>query len=462
MASSASTRAASVQPTGPDDVRLPRVGRPVSATARVPGSKSLANRALLVAAMADGASDLTNVPDSDDVWAMIECLRRLGASLQLHGPARGPSAVDGGAPGGPRAPLRIGVHGLGGRWPNTDATLPAGDAGTVMRFMTAAACLGHGDYYVDGSEQLRRRPMRGLVDALQTLGAQIEFEDRDGHVPLTVHASGLRGGTVTFVAPESSQFVSALMLVAVHARSDVFIAAEGPLRSRPFVEMTLRVMRQFGAEIVTDQEPRWVVAAGQRYRATTLHIEPDATNASYFFGLAALTGGRIGVADLGDGSRQGDLRMLEIRSDMGCTVEHGPQRMVAVAGPANGRLRGVDVDLSGSPDLAPTLAVLGLFADGPTRLHGVPHLRLKESDRVMSIAHNVEKLGGRVDVHEDGIAIHPAEAPVGGVINPFGDHRIAMAFTLASARLDGMVISGGSCVTKSFPGFFDEWRRVTA
>ncbi len=337
--------------------------------------------------------------------------------------------------------------------------LDAGDAGTVLRFMTAAVCIGEGEYWIDGSEQLRARPMAGLVEALRALGARIKFDRSDGHCPLMIEACGLRGGQVSFDSSDSSQYVSALLQAAPLARGDVFIEATGALRSRPFVSMTLQTMDAFGAAVVAEG-PRWIVPAPQRYTGTAIAIEPDATNASYFFGLAALSGGSITIAGLHRESTQGDMHMLRLLESMGCTIKDTPEG-ICVRGPADGRLHALDVDLGDWPDLSPTVAVLAMFADAPSRIRGVPHLRLKESDRLCTISHGLERLGARSEIHEDGLTIFPAASPTAAAIDAHEDHRIAMAFAMASARLDGIVIQGAECAAKSFPDFFDEWQRVT-
>lgn len=435
-----------------DDLELPRIAGPVNARIHLPGSKSIAQRALLLAALADGRSALHNVPDAGDVQRMIDCLKRLGIAI-LPWPGGEPTQplVDEAAP-----PHSLTLTGCAGHWRADEADLHAGESGAVARFITAAACLGTGRYRIDGHPGLRARPMQGLTDALAELGAMIGFDDVPGRLPLTIMAHGLRGGRVVFNSPNSSQFVSALLMAAPLARQDVFIAVEGTLRSRPYVDMTLRLMEAYGAAVVRDAN-RFIVPAGQRYVAHTLTIEPDASAAACCFALAALSGGTIAAPGLTPDSLQGDIRMVDHLAAMGCSVT-GDRESIAVAGPADGRLRGIDVDLSDTPDLTPVLAVLAVFADGPSRFRGVPHLRLKESNRLHSIAHSVQQLGGTAEVHDDGLSIQPAATPVAAAIDTFDDHRIAMAFAVASARLDGIVIRNPACVSKSFPGYWSTLR----
>lgn len=423
----------------PNDIELHRIRGPIDAVARVPGSKSLANRALLIAALADGRSEITNVPDALDVRYMIESLRLLGVPIQTDGP-------------------RARVSGAGGAWRSDDLSLDVGDAGTVLRFLAAAVCVGVGEYRLDGGAQIQNRPIGGLVDALRSLGPRISYEKAAGHCPIHIETSGLRGGHVAFDSPDSSQFVSALLMAAPLARGDIFIEVTAPIHSRPFLDMTIRTMSEFGVQVLAEGD-RFIVAAPQCYQGSTVAVEPDATSASYFFALAALAGGRATVEGLGPKTVQGDARIADLLGRMGCTIQQTAEQ-TTVAAPPGAALRGLDCELSDAPDLAPTLAVLAIFAGGPTRMRGVPHLRLKESDRLHSIAHNVQRLGGDIEIHDDGLTILPARLPVAAAIDTFEDHRIAMAFSLASARLDGVFIRGADCVAKSFPGFFAELRRV--
>lgn len=429
------------QRNGIDPVEVPRVFGPLDATVCVPASKSIANRALLLAALARGRSELREVPEAADVLRMIDGLRGLGVSIETDGPRH-----------------RAIVHGNGGKWPVELAEIDAGDAGSVLRFLTAAGCLGESEVRLSGSEQLRARPLRGLVDALRALGARVEQDDAEGERAVLVHGGGLKGGHVTLNSPESSQFVSALLMSAPLARSDVFIEVTGTLGSRPYVEMTLALMDRFGASAVADGS-RFIVPGGQTYTACDVTIDPDASAAGYFFGLAALAGGRVQVAGLQRDCLQGDVRMADLLTEMGCRVEQHPEGLT-LHGPA-GELRGLHADLSDMPDAAPTLAVVAAFADGPSRLDGLSSLRFKESDRLHTIAHNLQLLGAGVEIRDDGLSIRPGRAAGAVAFESFDDHRIAMAFALVSARLDGVVIRGGACVRKSFPEFFNALREVS-
>ncbi len=425
------------------DLALHPASRPVEGVVRPPGSKSQTVRALLLAALAEGRSQIDRLLLADDTRLMVDALRGLGVLIALEESA-----------------LRASVSGCGGRWPNDAAQLFCGNAGTVARFLTAACCLGTGEYVLDGSSRMRCRPMRPLVDALRDLGAQLSADADEDFLPLRVAARGLRGGRTALRGAESSQFLSALLMAAPRAAGDVFIEATGTLVSAPYVRMTLAMMEESGAAVLAEGLERFVVPAPQAYAPATIEIEPDATAASYFFAAAAVTGGRVTVPGLGCGSVQGDLAFLDVLRDMGCVVEQSPDA-TTVIGPRDGALRGVHADLQSMPDVAPTLAVLALFAAGPTRLRRVAHLRHKESDRLAALGTGLSRLGAEVEFHEDGLTIHPPPAPRPAEIETHDDHRMVMSFALATLRLDGIVLRDVECVAKSYPGFFDDWRRLT-
>lgn len=424
------------------DVVLNAVFRPIDATVRIPGSKSLTNRALLLAALADGRSELDGVLIADDTRCMVTALEALGVALTFDEQSR-----------------RAQVVGRGARWEPDEVDLDCGAAGTVARFLTAAVCLGHGEYFLDGSARMRQRPIGDLVTALIELGAQITFAAGAGYLPIRIQARGLRGGTVSFERPPSSQFVSALLMVAPLARGDVMIDVAGPLVSAPFVKMTLALMEQFGAAVVEQDLRRFIVPGTQRYTGQSFQIEPDGTAASYFFGAAALTGGKVTVEGLGRDSVQGDLGFLSVLQSMGCEVEQSTHS-TTVVGPPEGRLRAVHADLGAMPDVAQTLAVLALFADGPTRISNIANLRLKETDRLAALTSELEHLGAEVEMHTDGLTIRPPQHPRASAIDTFDDHRMAMSFALAGLRVDGVTIRNAECVNKTFPDFFDVWQRM--
>jgi len=425
------------------DVALSPIARPVDQSVCLPGSKSLTNRALIVAALADGVSRLDGLLLADDTRYMLDALGSLGVSVQLDKTSR-----------------RATITGCGGHWPSGEADIFCGNAGTVMRFLTAACCTGHGAYKLDGVARMQERPIAPLVDALRDLGAGIGYAGHEGHCPITIRPQGgLRGGHVGFKQPPSSQFISALLIATPLAISDVMIEINGELPSKPYVAMTLGVMQAFGAAVVENEMRRFVVPAPQRYTATNYAIEPDASAASYFFAAAAITGGRITVQGLGSESCQGDMAFVGVLEQMGCTVDRG-ETETTVRGPADGGLVGIDVDLNDAPDVAQTLAVLAAFARGPTRIRHVSNLRLKETDRLYALSTELDRMGVPTEVHEDGLSILPGAAPTASAVNTYDDHRMAMSFAVAGLRLDGMVIRDADCVSKTFPDFFDRWSQL--
>ena len=281
----------------------------------------------------------------------------------------------------------------------------------------------------------------------------------EGYPPVTVLARGLTGGEVRFDRPVSSQFVSALLMVAPYAAQDVYISLAGPLPSEPYVAMTEHVMRSMGVELVQAERRRFVIPAGQRYRGGEYSIEPDASAATYFWAAAAVTGGCVRIEGLRRDSVQGDVGFVDILARMGCTVGAGPDYL-EVAGPTDGRLRGVDVDLNAMPDTVQTLAVVALFAEGPTRIRNVANLRIKETDRIAALASELRRLGARVDEWEDGLSIWPPPKATSASIETYRDHRMAMSLAVAGLRVDGLRICGADCVSKSFPAFFDVLDRL--
>jgi 3-phosphoshikimate 1-carboxyvinyltransferase len=425
--------------TPPKELALRPISRPVDKSVCLPGSKSLTNRALLVAGLSRGTSSLEGVLLAEDTWLMIDALKALGLSVRIDAERRIAAVV-----------------GNGGYWPNSDADIFCGNAGTVIRFLAAACSAGVGEYRLDGSPRMRQRPIRDLVDALRDLGASIGYEASEGCCPLTIRANGLRGGEVVLDRPVSSQFLSALLMAAPRAVNDVFVGVKGGIPSAPYVRMTVEVMRKFGVEVLHEGMQSFIVPAPQFYTATNFRIEPDATAASYFFAAAAVSGGRITVEGLGGESCQGDLGFARVLESMSCGVEQGP-RHTTVRGPSDGRLRGVDVDLSDMPDVAPTLAVVAAFADSPTRIRNVGNLRVKETDRLFALATQLGRLGVETEVSADSLTIVPTRPPTAGIIDTYDDHRMAMSFAVAGLRLDGVIIRDPGCVGKTFPEFFEMW-----
>jgi len=301
---------------------------------------------------------------------------------------------------------------------------------------------------------MRERPIAGLVRGLRQIGAAFSFESCEDYPPLSVIARGLAGGEVSFENPPSSQFLSALLMVAPYARSDVLIGIRGALPSQPYVEMTLSAMRACGVETLNAGGSRFVVPAPQRYRAENISIEPDASAATYFWSAAAITGGSVRVEGLPPNSLQGDVRFVDVLARMGCAVA-ADANGITVSGPPRGSFKGVDIDLNTMPDTVQTLAVVALFANSPTTIRNVANLRVKETDRIAALERELVGMGATVRVFSDGLEIIPPPEPRAATIETYDDHRMAMSFALAGFRVDGMVIRNAGCVSKSFPAYFD-------
>lgn len=419
-------------PTGPVDVDMV-----------VPGSKSLTNRALLVAALADGESVLEGALVAEDTAVMVAGLRRLGIAIA--------DDEDG---------TTLRVAGRAGRVPAAGAELDLRLSGTSIRFLSALCAVGSGRYRLDGTARMRERPIEDLLAGLRALGADARSEHGTGCPPVVVQGSGLEGGRADVVGGRSSQFLSALLMVAPAARGTVTLDVDGELASKPFADMTLGVMEAFGVSPRRDGYRRFEVAPAT-YRSRVYRVEGDAMAAGYFWAAAAVTGGRVRVANVGSNSVQGDRRLAEVLARMGCTVAWSADAC-EVQGPVGGRLRGGSFDLNDMPDQAQTLAVAALFADAPVRIDHVWNLRIKETDRLRAMATELSRLGARVDEEEDALTVHPL-ADTGAtpaVIETYGDHRMAMAFAVAGLRLEGLRVRDPSCVAKTYPGFWHDWSRL--
>jgi len=442
---------------------------PLDATVVLPGSKSLTNRALVAAALADGTSVLRNVLFAEDTLLMMEALRALGIALTSD-----------------ENNCVVELTGCRGHIPESEANLFCGNSGTTIRFLTAMVAVGQGRFHLDGIARMRKRPIGGLVEALQALGAGIEYPGEEGFAPVVVHAHGLRGGHVAFDSPQSSQLVSALLLAAPYASRDVFVQVAGDVPSIPYLKMTTAIMERFGVAVLEDlgdsrarglpagrgvgspaaQERhgtlRFIVEAPQRYQAASLSIEPDASNATYFLAAPAIAGGRVVVQGLGLESLQGDIGFVDVLERMGCGVSREPTRLFVEGPPEGVRLRGIDVDLNDMPDTVPTLAVLALFADSPTTIRNVATLRVKETDRLTALHRELSKLGATVDELPDGLIIRPPDRLAPAAIDTYDDHRMAMSFALAGLKCPGLVINDPQCCAKTFPDFFERFERMIA
>ena len=418
----------------PELLEVAPLGRPVDAEVGVPGSKSVTNRALLVAALADGVSTVKNPLFSDDPYYLMESLARLGFDVRVDG-ERG----------------EVRVAGLAGRIPRGDVGVFVGNAGTVARFLPPALALGPGPYAVDGVPRMRERPIRDLVDAMRGLGAAVDYAEEDGRFPIVVGGGGLAGGRTLVRGGGSSQFVSGLLMAAPYADGPVVLDVEGR-ESWPYVGITLDVMRRFGVEVDAPEGLSRLAVGRGPYRAGTFEVEPDASAASYFFALAAVTGGRVRVPGLGSGSSQGDLRFAGVLERMGCGVDVGEDH-VEIRGP--GRLRGVEADMGAFSDTMMTLAAIAPFASSPTTITNVGHSRHQETDRISAVVTELSRLGVGVEERPEGLRVSPGPLRP-AVVQTYGDHRMAMAFAVAglAAPKPAVTLADPGCVTKTFPGYF--------
>jgi 3-phosphoshikimate 1-carboxyvinyltransferase len=406
------------------------------AVVTIPGSKSYTHRALIISALADGESVLINALRSEDTEYTIQGLEKLGVQVfweedLLH------------------------VLGKGGRLKAGEETIFVGHSGTSMRFLTALAALKNGRTLLNGSGRMRNRPIGDLLIGLEALGVRAYSKERNGYPPAIVESKGLKGGTAKIRGEESSQFLSALLMVGPYACRDVHVEVMGNLASNPYVDITRHVMSAFGVEVQSEGHHSFFVLSGQRYLPQVYRIEGDASHASYFFSAAAITKGRVRVENFCSTSIQGDAGFLNILEKMGCDVIRG-DGWAEVQG---GELQRIEVDMNGIPDLVPTLAVTAAFAKGKTLIQNIGHLRLKESDRIRALAGELIKMGIRVEEGEDCLKIEGGE-PHGAEIETYNDHRLAMSFAIAGLAVPGVKIKGERCVDKSFPGFWETFQKL--
>jgi len=411
------------------------IAHPLHASVRVPGSKSLTNRALLIAALADGRTTLTNALFSDDSRYFAQALSALGFDVQAD-----------------EAAVTLEVVGQGGRIPAATAELFIGNAGTAARFLTALLSLGHGRYVLDGSPRMRERPLTDLLDALRQLGAQVESPT--GCPPVRVTAAGLPGGRARVAGDVSSQYLSGLLLVAPYAETPVELLVERGLNSQPYVDLTVSIMADFGVPVAREGYERFCVQPARYQPRLSYAIESDASAASYFLAAPAILGGTVRVENFSRRSRQGDAAFVDVLVQMGCDAAESGYGL-AVTGPGLGNLRGVEVDMRHIPDTAQTLAAIAPFANSPTVVRGIASARVKETDRVAAMCAELRRLGVSVEEYPDGLKIYPAEHLVPATIKTYDDHRMAMAFALTGLRSAGVAIENPGCVAKTFPNFFD-------
>jgi 3-phosphoshikimate 1-carboxyvinyltransferase len=420
-----------------DVLRIPACPAPVRGAIRPPGSKSITNRAFVCAALARGTSRLTGVLDSQDTRVMATCLERLGIGIAAD--------WEGGT---------VDVTGCGGRIPAATATLDCAASGTTMRFLAAMCALGSGTYRLDGTPRMRLRPIGDLVAALHDLGIEAVAESPGGCPPVTIRSRGLAGGVAAVRSTTSSQFASGLAMAAACAAGTTRLEFTGAVVSRPYLDMTRLVMKAFGGRCDSDGDDAWVIPS-TGYEARNYAIEPDASAASYFFAAAAITDGEVRVDGLSRRSLQGDVGFCDALERMGCSVRWNEAdaaggNSITVTGRAR---NGIDIDMNAVSDTVPTLAVVALFAESPTRIRNVAHIRDKETDRIGDLVRELRSLGANATEHADGLTIVPGPLHAAR-LRTYDDHRMAMSLALAGLRIPGVEIQDPACVGKTFPAYW--------
>lgn len=409
----------------------------------LPGSKSLSNRILLLAALAQGTTKVTNLLDSDDVRHMLTALRKLGISYTLSDDRK-----------------TCAIQGLGGVFKAaTPVELFLGNAGTAVRPLTAALCISDGMFTITGEPRMYERPIGDLVDAMRGLGAGITYGRNDGYPPLEIRGKKLAGGEVAIKGNVSSQYLTALLMVAPLLSSDLLIRVEGELVSKPYIDITLDTMRRFGVTVANNNYQTFAVRGSQVYQSPgEIMVEGDASSASYFLAAAAIGGGPVKVHGTGSASVQGDAKFAEVLRLMGAEVEYGDYWITVVG---RGKLRGIDVDLNHIPDAAMTIATAALFAEGPTCIRNIYNWRVKETDRLAAMSAELRKVGAEVEEGHDYIRIVPPQKIRPAEIDTYNDHRMAMCFSLASFGDVPITINDPKCTSKTFPEYFEEFAKLT-
>lgn len=425
-----------------EEIEIIPLRHPLAASIRVPGSKSITNRALLLAAMADGRSTISGAGLNDDTRRMAVALGALGFEVDVD-----------------QAAARIVVDGRGGSIPARAAEMNVGGAGTAMRFLLGFLTLGRGRFRLDGNRRMRERPLGPLLEALAGLGVSVRSERDDGCPPVIIEVGegGVKGGAARIDAAVSSQFVSALLMPAPLWPKGLALTVLGAA-ARPFIVMTLRLMERWGAR-GTMRGGEIVVPGGQRYAAQeNFTVEPDASGASYFAAAAALLGGSVLLEGIGADSVQGDVAFMKLLERMGARVEWREDGVRVSASGA--QLAGIDVEMSGMPDLVPTLAAIAPFCSSSTRIRGVSFIRHHESDRLRALADELHRMGASVHEFEDGMLIEPSRIGAAAV-ETYDDHRIAMAFAVTGLKAAGIRIRNPGCVSKTYPDFFRDLARLS-
>jgi len=409
----------------------------------LPGSKSLSNRALLLAALAEGTTKITNLLESDDTRHMLNALKQLGIKYTLSENKTECTMV-----GNAGALYSTGLQ-----------ELFLGNAGTAMRPLCAALCLGEGSYLLTGEPRMKERPIGHLVDALREAGANITYKENEGYPPVEIEANGLKGGEIKIEGAISSQFLTALLLAAPMAKEDMTISIIGELVSKPYIDITLHIMKVFGVEVLNENYEIFRIEGGQTYKAVdSFMVEGDASSASYFLAAAAIKGGTVKVTGIGKNSIQGDVAFADVLEKMGAKVEWGDD-FVSVT---KGELNPIDMDFNHIPDAAMTIATTALFAKGTTTLRNIYNWRVKETDRLFAMATELRKVGAQVEEGEDYLKIIPPKVLKHATIDTYDDHRMAMCFSLLALAPASVTINEPECTAKTFPTYFEVLESISS
>ena len=413
----------------------------MNGTLRLPGSKSLSNRVILLSLLAQGSTTISNLLDSEDVRYMVSALAELDIPHQLNWDQHS-----------------LSIEGQNGRIRVAEANLFLGNAGTAMRPLTAVMTLGKGQYVLDGVQRMRERPIIDLVEGLQQLGAQITCAD-NGCPPVAITANGLPGGTTHLSGSISSQYLSAILMASPYAQQPVTIIIKNELVSLPYVQMTIDLMKQFGVQVENEENRKFVIPSQTYHSPTHYFVEGDASTASYFLAGAAITGGTVTVEGCGRKSVQGDIGFATVLEKMGAIV-HWEDHSITVTG--SGKLQGITINMNTMPDVAMTLAVVALFAQGETRIEDIYNWRVKETERMEAVSMELRRLGATVEVGRDYLVVQPPSQIQSATIQTYQDHRMAMAFSLAACKGVPITIDDPACVQKTFPQYFDVLSEMTA
>ncbi len=405
----------------------------ICGTVIIPGSKSFTNRALLIAALADGVSRLKKPLASDDTKYMIEALKSFGIQVQEE-------AGD------------FIVSGMGGQLMVPTKDIFVGNAGTTMRFLTTFSALVKGKVRLDGDERMRERPIADLLDCLMQMGVKAIPTYNNDCPPLEIEGEGIHGGKVQLAGDKSSQYLTSLLLSAPYFKNDTNVIIEGDLTSKSYADITLNIMNTFGVTVENDSYQNFSVQANQIYEAQTYQVEGDWSSASYFLGAAAVTGGEINLSGINPLSVQGDAKFPDVLEKMGCKVKRSAHSLQLKGNP----LKGITINMNNMPDTVQTLAVIALFAKGETLIEDIGNLKIKETNRIEALASELGKLGAEVETGEDFILIRPGKYQ-GAEIETYNDHRMAMSFAIAGLKIPEVKIKNPKCVEKSFPDFFSQW-----